>query len=74
VCDTKSLNTSGFTDWRFGWCRKCNPGQVLDACPHPDVRCRLLGGGVRSSGGKPKRFLCHPGIAGEGKCRTGEQT
>ena len=42
------------------------------ACPHLDVRWRLLVGGVRSSGGKPKRLLVHPGGGGRGEDRTGE--
>ena len=42
------------------------------ACPHPGVRCRLLVGGVRSSGESPCGGPFHPGGRGRGEDRTGE--
>jgi hypothetical protein len=39
-CDTRSLNASGFTDWRFGICRRCSSGQVL--MPIPTLTCAVV--------------------------------
>lgn len=47
--------------------RRRYSGPVLEACPCPGVRARVLPVRVRSLGKKPKRFPCHPGAAGEGK-------
>ena len=53
-----------------GWCRLCSPGLVLDARPHPDVRCRQRRGAKLR--GMPKGSCSIWGLQA-GEDRTGER-